>query len=57
MFTFESNQFNLNLTKLVEKYGNKIKFSDGIKPSITLQIGTDDQRKILNDVTDFLNRD
>ncbi|MCI8383760.1 MAG: hypothetical protein HFJ33_02680 [Clostridia bacterium] len=57
VFTFESNQFNLNLTKLVEKYGNKIKFSDGIKPSITLQIGTDDQRKILNDVTDFLNRD
>lgn len=54
VFTFEPNQFDLDITKLVKKYGNKIKFSAGIKPMITLQIETDDEKQILNDVTEFL---
>ena len=54
VFTFEPNQFHLDITKLVKKYGNRIKFSAGIKPMITLQIEKDDERQILNDVTEFL---
>ncbi len=54
VFTFEPNQFDLDITKLVKKYGNKIKFSAGIKPMITLQIETNDEKQILNDVTEFL---
>ena len=54
IFTFEPNQFELDITQIVKKYGNKIKFSAGIKPMITLEIGTDNERQILNDVTEFL---
>ena len=54
VFTFEPNQFHLDITKLVKKYGNRIKFSAGIKPMITIQIETNDERQILNDVTEFL---
>ena len=54
VFTFEPNQFQLDITQIVKKYGNKIKFSAGIKPMITLEIGTDNERQILNDVTEFL---
>ena len=54
VFTFESNKFELDLNELVKKYGNKIKFSAGIKPMITLQIGSENERQILNDVTEFL---
>jgi len=53
-FTFEPNKFELDVTELVKKYGNKIKFSAGIKPIVTLEIGTTNERQILNDVTDFL---
>ena len=35
VFTFEPNKFELDLNELVKKYGNKIKFSAGIKPMIT----------------------
>lgn len=52
--TFEPNKFELDLNELVKKYGNKIKFSAGIKPMITLQIRSENERQILNDVTEFL---
>lgn len=54
VFTFEPNQFDLDITQIVKTYGNKIKFSSGIKPMITLEIGVDNERQILNDVTEFL---
>ena len=54
VFTFEPNKFELDLNKLVKKYGNKIKFSAGIKSAVTLQIGSNNERQILNDVTEFL---
>ena len=40
--------------ELVKKYGTKIKFSAGIKPIVTLDIGTSSERKILNDTTEFV---
>lgn len=54
VFTFEPNKFELDITELVKKYGNKIKFTAGIKPMITLEIGSNNERQILNDVTEFL---
>lgn len=54
VFTFEPSQFELDLNQLIQKYGNKIKFSNGIKPMVTLQIESENERQILNDVTEFL---
>ncbi len=54
VFTFEPNKFELDLNELVKKYGNKIKFTNGIKPTITLQIEPNNERQILHDVTEFL---
>ncbi len=54
IFTFEQNTQNIDIQKLIKTYQNKIKFSSGIKPMITLEIGTTNERQILNDVTDFL---
>lgn len=54
VFTFEPNKIEIDIAELVKKYGNKIKFSAGIKPMVTLEIGTTNERQILNDVTDFL---
>ena len=53
VFTFEQERFNIDIPNLVKKYGNKIKFSPGIKPMITLEIGSTNERQILNDVTEF----
>ena len=54
VFTFEGDKFDIDISKLLQKYGNRIKFSPGIKPSVTLEIGSKDERKILNEVTEFL---
>ncbi len=58
VFTFEPNsskqEHKIDLSKLIKKYGTKIKFSAGIKPMVTLEIGTNSERKILNDVTEFV---
>ena len=54
VFTFESSKIEIDINELVRKYKNKIKFSAGIKPMITLEIGTTNERQILNDVTEFL---
>ena len=54
VFTFEPNKMEMDITELVKKYGNQIKFSAGIKPMVTLEIGTTNERQILNDVTEFL---
>lgn len=44
----------LNISEIVKKYGTRIKFSAGIKPMITLEIESENERQILNDVTEFL---
>lgn len=54
VFTYEPNKFDRNIEEIVKKYGNKIKFSAGIKPMVTLEIGTTNERQILNDTTEFL---
>lgn len=54
VFTFEQNKFEIEISELIKKYGTKIKFSSGIKPMITLEIGSTSEKGILNTVTDFI---
>ena len=54
VFTFETSKQEIDIHNILKKYGNKIKFSAGIKPMITLEIGTTNERQILNDTTQFL---
>ena len=54
IFTFEANQFNLDVNNIIKKYGNKIKFSAGIKPMITLKTEEKTQKLILKTITEFL---
>ena len=44
----------IDIQNLVEKYGDKIKFSAGIKRMITLEIVSNNERQILNDTTKLL---
>jgi len=54
VFVFESNKFNIDIIKLVEKYNNKIKLSSGIKPMITLMMDEIEENKILKEVIELL---
>ena len=58
VFSFQPNgkedKVKIDIPNLVKEYGNKIKFSPGIKPMITLEIGNNNERNILNDTTKFL---
>lgn len=57
VFTYNSNNdFNLDISQLVKKYGNRIKFSAGIKPMLTLETGTTNEKELLHQVTDFLSK-
>ena len=56
VFTFEQSKYEIDLQKLLKTYKNRIKFSPGIKTMITLEIGTTNERQILNDVTEFLKQ-
>ena len=57
VFTFEGNGDNIDIANLVKKYRNRIKFSAGIKPMVTFEIGSTDEKTILKEVTDFLKDD
>jgi len=54
VLTFEQSKFDIDIPKLIDRYKNRVKFSPGIKPMITLEIGTTNERQILNDVIEFL---
>ena len=54
VFTFEQGKFKLDINEIIKKYGSKIKFSNGIKPMITLKIGQSNEKQILKEVIEFL---
>ena len=54
VFTFETNKQTIDINEIVKKYGNKIKFSNGIKPMITLKIETKSDNQTLKAITEFL---
>ena len=60
VFTFSpianQEELTIDIPELLKQYGTKIKFSNGIKPMITLEIGSTNERQILNDVTEFLKK-
>lgn len=54
VFTFESDKYSVDISKLLQLYKNAIRFSPGIKPSITLALKSADNTKLLKEVKDFL---
>ena len=55
MFTYENNNFEDNfISNLIKKYGTKIRFSNGIKPMITLKIEKKGEQALITEVKDFL---
>lgn len=54
VFVYEPNKFEKDINEMVKKYGNRIKFSAGVKPMITLEIKEKGEKAILKEVTKFL---
>ena len=56
IFTYDQKEFNnkVDIARVIKKYGNRIKFSPGVKPIITLNVGEENEKEILKEVTGFL---
>ncbi len=55
VFTFDSSEnIKYDIAELVRKYGNKIKFSAGIKPMITYKTDNVKEQELLKQVKEFL---
>ena len=55
VFTYDTNKFDNNsLSDIIKKYENRIKFSAGIKPMITLKIEKQGEKGLLQEVKEFL---
>ena len=55
VFTYEVDKFDNNsIIDLMKKYGNRIKFSAGLKPMITLSLEKQGEKGILEEVKEFL---
>ncbi len=51
VFYFENNNYPEDMiNKLIQKYGNRIRFSTGVEPYITLK----DVKNVVDDVKEFL---
>ena len=57
VFIFEPGELdiNININELVKKYRNKIRFTQGIKPQITLDLENLSEIKMLREVKEFLH--
>ncbi|MCI9063441.1 MAG: transcription-repair coupling factor [Clostridia bacterium] len=55
VFTYDNNKFDAEcVNELIKKYGNRIRFSPGIKPMITLKLQGNSENDILEEVKEFL---
>ena len=54
VFIFEPGEINMDINELVRKYRNRIKFTQGIKPQITLALENVSEIKMLQEVKEFL---
>ena len=54
LFIFETQELNININELVQKYRNRIKFTQGIKPQITLALEDSSEKGTLKEVMKFL---
>jgi len=56
VFIFEPGEINIDINELIKKYKNRIKFTQGIKPQITLLLEHDSEIKMLKEVEEFLKQ-
>ena len=54
VFSFENENFDIDVGELLIEYKNKIRFSPGIKPMITLALGHSEDIKVLKEIKEFL---
>ena len=54
VFIFEPGEINIDINELLKKYRNRIKFTQGIKPQVTLALTENSEKGILNEVKTFL---
>lgn len=56
IFTYGKEKPDIDIVKLVNKYQNDLKFSSGVKPMVTLELRTTNEKEILNKVTEYLRQ-
>ena len=57
VFTYENDKFDPNCVQpFFKMYGNRIRFSPGIKPMVTLKVNSKDEDEILKEVKEFLSK-
>ena len=55
VFTYDNNLFDASCVQtLIKTYGNRIRFSPGVKPMITLKIESDSEETIKKEAKEFL---
>ena len=55
VFYFDSSKFDFSVVdSLIKEYGNRIRFSPGVKPMITLKIANNSEEMILDEVKRYL---
>ncbi len=54
LFMFEAGELNIDINELVKKYRNRIKFTQGIKPQITLLLQDSTEKGCLRETIEFL---
>ena len=54
LFMFEAGELNIDVNALVKKYRNRIKFTQGIKPQITLVLQDTTEKGCLKETMEFL---
>ena len=54
LFMFEPGELSIDINELVKKYKNRIKFTQGIKPQITLALNNLLEIKMSKEVKEFL---
>ena len=53
VFIFEPGELNIDVSELVKKYKNRIRFTQGIKPQITIALNNISELKMLKEVEGF----
>ena len=57
VFTYDNNLFDASCVQtLIKKYGNRIRFSPGVKPMITLKIANNSEEIIIEEIKKFLTK-
>ena len=55
VFMYDEQKFNTDIVNiLVQKYGDKIRFSPGMQPYVTLKIKKESDKQILDDIKEYL---